>query len=81
MYLAFTLHLLPDGYLLLSILRLGKELYFLQNAEGSGLAPFDCWLCMRGIKTMALRVEKQQVQLSTICIIILGHVLVVIINS
>ncbi|KAE9585237.1 putative cystathionine beta-lyase [Lupinus albus] len=40
--------------------RLGKELYFLQNAEGSGLAPFDCWLCLRGIKTMSLRVEKQQ---------------------
>ncbi|KAJ4837445.1 hypothetical protein Tsubulata_023174 [Turnera subulata] len=29
-------------------------------AEGSGLAPFDCWICLRGIKTMALRVEKQQ---------------------
>ncbi|KAL4571716.1 hypothetical protein LXL04_018481 [Taraxacum kok-saghyz] len=40
--------------------RLAKELYFLQNAEGSGLAPFDCWLCLRGIKTMALRIEKQQ---------------------
>ncbi|RDX96753.1 Cystathionine beta-lyase, chloroplastic, partial [Mucuna pruriens] len=40
--------------------KLGKELYFLQNAEGSGLAPFDCWLCLRGIKTMALRIEKQQ---------------------
>ncbi|KAK4488113.1 hypothetical protein RD792_003855 [Penstemon davidsonii] len=39
---------------------LAKELYFLQNAEGTGLAPFDCWLCLRGIKTMALRVEKQQ---------------------
>ncbi|XP_031497430.1 cystathionine beta-lyase, chloroplastic isoform X1 [Nymphaea colorata] len=39
---------------------LAKEIYFLQNAEGSGLAPFDCWLCLRGIKTMALRVEKQQ---------------------
>ncbi|KAI3472261.1 hypothetical protein Pfo_029749 [Paulownia fortunei] len=40
---------------------LAQDLYFLQNAEGSGLAPFDCWLCLRGIKTMALRVEKQQV--------------------
>ncbi|XP_039067312.1 cystathionine beta-lyase, chloroplastic-like isoform X2 [Hibiscus syriacus] len=39
---------------------LAKELYFLQNAVGSGLAPFDCWICLRGIKTMALRVEKQQ---------------------
>ncbi|KAL7225416.1 hypothetical protein ACSBR1_020733 [Camellia fascicularis] len=40
--------------------RLAKDLYFLQNAEGSGLAPFDCWICLRGIKTMPLRVEKQQ---------------------
>uniref|UniRef100_A0A803N5F5 Cystathionine beta-lyase, chloroplastic n=1 Tax=Chenopodium quinoa TaxID=63459 RepID=A0A803N5F5_CHEQI len=39
---------------------LAKEVYFLQNSEGSGLAPFDCWVCLRGIKTMALRVEKQQ---------------------
>ncbi|KAL4183303.1 hypothetical protein AMTRI_Chr11g97510 [Amborella trichopoda] len=39
---------------------LAKDIYFLQNAEGSGLAPFDCWLCLRGIKTMALRIEKQQ---------------------
>lgn len=39
---------------------LAKEVAFLQNAEGNGLAPFDCWLCLRGIKTLALRVEKQQ---------------------
>ncbi|XP_057983578.1 cystathionine beta-lyase, chloroplastic isoform X2 [Malania oleifera] len=39
---------------------LAQDLYFLQNAEGCGLAPFDCWICLRGIKTMALRVEKQQ---------------------
>eukprot|EP00929_Paragymnodinium_shiwhaense_P067248 TRINITY_DN33866_c0_g1_i1.p1 TRINITY_DN33866_c0_g1~~TRINITY_DN33866_c0_g1_i1.p1 ORF type:complete len:484 (+),score=90.34 TRINITY_DN33866_c0_g1_i1:115-1566(+) len=35
-----------------------KELAFMQNAEGNALAPFDCWLLLRGIKTMALRVEK-----------------------
>ncbi|XAR68430.1 Cystathionine beta-lyase [Bertholletia excelsa] len=40
--------------------RLAEDLHLLQNAEGSGLAPFDCWVCLRGIKTMALRVEKQQ---------------------
>lgn len=39
---------------------LAKAIAFLQNAEGNGLAPFDCWLCLRGVKTMALRVEKQQ---------------------
>ncbi|PIA48153.1 hypothetical protein AQUCO_01400617v1 [Aquilegia coerulea] len=39
---------------------LANEIAFLQNAEGSGLAPFDVWVCLRGIKTMALRIEKQQ---------------------
>ena len=31
----------------------------LQNAEGAGLGPFDCWLALRGLKTMALRMERQ----------------------
>eukprot|EP00596_Hydrurales_sp_CCMP1899_P002260 CAMPEP_0119039564 /NCGR_PEP_ID=MMETSP1177-20130426/9126_1 /TAXON_ID=2985 /ORGANISM="Ochromonas sp, Strain CCMP1899" /LENGTH=504 /DNA_ID=CAMNT_0007003613 /DNA_START=109 /DNA_END=1623 /DNA_ORIENTATION=- len=40
---------------------LAEALYFFQNAEGTALAPFDCWLISRGIKTMALRVERQQI--------------------
>jgi len=40
---------------------LAEALYFYQNAEGTALAPFDCWLISRGIKTMALRVERQQI--------------------
>lgn len=40
---------------------LAESLYFYQNAEGTGLAPFDCWLVSRGMKTMALRVERQQI--------------------
>ncbi|CAN0890709.1 Cystathionine beta-lyase, chloroplastic [Linum grandiflorum] len=52
---------------------LGKRLYFLQNAEGSGLAPFDCWLCLRGIKTMALRVEKQQENAQKIAEFLASH--------
>ncbi|KAL0867030.1 hypothetical protein Bca101_046148 [Brassica carinata] len=51
---------LMGGVLAVKGEKLAKELYFLQNSEGSGLAPFDCWLCLRGIKTMALRIEKQQ---------------------
>jgi cystathionine beta-lyase len=39
---------------------LADRLYFLQNAEGAGLAPFDCWLAARGLKTMALRLERAQ---------------------
>jgi len=40
--------------------QLGKDIYFHQNAEGLHLGPFDCWLALRGIKTMALRMERQQ---------------------
>lgn len=37
-----------------------KRIGFLQNAQGSALAPFDCWLLLRGIKTLSIRVEKQE---------------------
>ncbi|OQR86929.1 cystathionine beta-lyase [Achlya hypogyna] len=37
-----------------------REIYFVQNAEGTGLAPMDCWLLLRGIKTMGLRVLTAQ---------------------
>lgn len=39
---------------------LAQHVYFHQNAEGTALAPFDCWLVARGLKTMALRVKAQQ---------------------
>lgn len=39
---------------------LAEALAFLVNAEGTGLAPFDCWLVSRGLKTLALRVRAQQ---------------------
>ncbi|CAM6083255.1 unnamed protein product [Calypogeia fissa] len=52
---------------------LAKQIYFLQNAEGTALAPFDCWLCLRGIKTMALRVEKQQANAQKIAEFLVKH--------
>ena len=36
-----------------------KQLSFQQNAEGAGLSPFESWLLLRGLKTLALRVERQ----------------------
>lgn len=38
---------------------LHKEFTFQQNAEGAGLSPFESWLLLRGLKTLALRVEHQ----------------------
>ncbi|KAI3667273.1 hypothetical protein L6452_42323 [Arctium lappa] len=60
--------------------RLGEKLYFLQNSEGAGLAPFDCWICLRGIKTMALRVERQQENAQKIAEFLASHPLVKKVN-
>lgn len=39
-----------------------KELYeklkFLQNAIGAVPSPFDCWLTLRGLKTLGIRMER-----------------------
>lgn len=59
---------------------LAKDVYFLQNAEGAGLAPFDCWLCLRGIKTMSLRVEKQQSNAQKVAEFLAAHPLVKKVN-
>ncbi len=37
---------------------LGERLYFLQNSTGAILPPQDCWLLMRSLKTLALRMER-----------------------
>jgi cystathionine beta-lyase len=39
---------------------LADEIYSLQNAEGSALSPFDCFLLLRGLKTLKLRIDAQQ---------------------
>ncbi|CAE8678641.1 unnamed protein product [Polarella glacialis] len=39
---------------------LAHRIAFLQNAEGTALAPFECFLFLRGIKTMWLRVTRAQ---------------------
>ena len=36
-----------------------KSIAFVQNAEGTAASPFDCWLLLRGIKTLSVRVDRQ----------------------
>nr|WP_324611620.1 methionine biosynthesis PLP-dependent protein [Bacillus massiliglaciei] len=40
--------------------KLCDELYFHQNGTGAVLSPFDSWLLMRGMKTLALRMERHE---------------------
>lgn len=39
---------------------LGERLRFLQNAVGAVLGPHDAWLLVRGIRTLALRMEAHE---------------------
>jgi cystathionine beta-lyase len=48
------------GVLVVKDAALAEEIYFLQNAEGNCLAPFDCFLLLRGLKTLKLRLDAQQ---------------------
>lgn len=48
------------GFLVVNSLELADKLRFLIKTVGSGLAPFDSWLILRGIKTLPLRMEKAQ---------------------
>lgn len=35
-----------------------ERIYFIQRSAGAVLAPMDCWLIARGIKTLAVRMER-----------------------
>ena len=41
-------------------------LKFYQNAAGAVPGPFDCWLTLRGIKTLAVRMERHSANAQTI---------------
>jgi cystathionine gamma-lyase len=47
------------GAVLTSDDTLAQELRFHQNAVGGVPSPFDCWLLLRGLKTLQLRVLRQ----------------------
>lgn len=48
------------GFLITNNEEISAELRKIIKTIGSGLAPFDCWLILRGIKTLAVRMEKHQ---------------------
>ncbi|MGA2370906.1 MAG: cystathionine beta-lyase [Candidatus Korobacteraceae bacterium] len=48
------------GAVVVSDDQLAEELYLIQNGEGGGLAPFDSFLLLRGMKTLSLRLDRQQ---------------------
>lgn len=48
------------GFLVTGREDLSERFRFLIKTTGAGLAPFDSWLILRGIKTLGIRMEKAQ---------------------
>ena len=48
------------GFLVTNREDISEKLRFLIKTTGAGLAPFDSWLILRGIKTLGIRMEKAQ---------------------
>lgn len=48
------------GFLITNREDISEKFRFLIKTTGAGLAPFDSWLILRGIKTLGVRMEKSQ---------------------
>ena len=51
---------LVGGALITSDEELAAQLRFLQNAAGAVPGPMDCWLALRGTKTLAVRMQRHE---------------------
>jgi cystathionine gamma-synthase len=61
------------GALVTSDAGLGEELAYHQNAMGAVAGPFDAWLVMRGIKTLAVRMDRHSVNASRVAELLAAH--------
>jgi cystathionine gamma-synthase len=52
---------------------LAERLRFTQNAAGAVPAPFDCYLVLRGIKTLAVRMERHCHNARAVVDMLIGH--------
>jgi cystathionine gamma-synthase len=48
------------GFIIIKNNDFNEKIQLIQKSEGAVLAPFDSWLVLRGMKTLAVRLEKQQ---------------------
>jgi cystathionine gamma-synthase len=61
------------GALVAADAQLGDELAFHQNALGSVAGPFDAWLTLRGIRTLAVRMDRHCDNAERIVEFLRGH--------
>jgi cystathionine gamma-synthase len=61
------------GFVALNDEERAARLAFLQNAVGAVPSPMDCWLVLRGVKTLALRMERHCSNARAIVDMLLSH--------
>lgn len=61
------------GFLALNDEGLTQRLRFTQNAAGAVPAPFDCYLALRGVKTLAVRMERHCANARAVVDLLVGH--------
>jgi cystathionine beta-lyase/cystathionine gamma-synthase len=61
------------GAVILNDPALAERLKFLQNAAGAILGPFDSWLVLRGVKTVAVRMERHNRNGLAVAEFLAGH--------
>lgn len=52
---------------------LADKLHFLQNSIGAVPGPFDCWLALRGTKTLAVRMRQHEANANRLAEVLSGH--------
>jgi cystathionine beta-lyase/cystathionine gamma-synthase len=50
-----------------------EKIYFIQRSAGAGLAPMDCFLVSRGVKTLAVRMERHDANGMAVAKFLDGH--------
>ncbi len=61
------------GFVALNDAALAERLAFLQNAVGAVPSPFDCYLALRGVKTLAVRMDRHCANARVIAERLAGH--------
>jgi cystathionine beta-lyase/cystathionine gamma-synthase len=61
------------GAVLTNDAELGDRFAFLQYVGGAVPSPFDCWLLLRGLKTLAVRMDRHQANALAVARFLAGH--------
>lgn len=61
------------GALMFNGKELFDKLFFVMKSMGTGLSAFDSWVCLRGAKTLEVRVERAQTNAMAIAKLLESH--------